>query len=152
MPQRKIKPIRNPDDFEEVQRYIEESACSGRHRNLLPLLNDKLKPIIQLPKLRSSQFEIVSYAQKVAAICQLRGEIADTECNNCQEGRGPFQQCIYLDGYDEATKMCCANCQFDLNTTDVGGRIRCTFSKGQLIISPRNASEISRLPLTVIRI
>ena len=64
MPQRKIKPIRNPDDFEEVQRYIEESACSGRHRNLLPLLNDKLKPIIQLPKLRSSQFEIVSYAQK----------------------------------------------------------------------------------------
>ena len=141
MPQRKIKPIKNPDDFEEVQRYIEGSACRGRHRNLLPLLNDKLKPIIQLPKLRSSQFEIVSYAQKVAATCQLRGEIAERECNNCQEGRGPFQQCIYLNGYDEVTKMCCANCQFNLNTTGVRGKIQCSFSKGQLIISSRITFE-----------
>jgi len=147
MPLRKVKPIKNPDDFAEVQRYIEERARNGRHcdlRNILPLLNDKLKPIIQLPKLRSSQFEIVSYAQKVAAACQLRGKIAETECNNCQEGRGPFQQCIYLNGYDEVTKMCCANCQFDLNTRDTVGKIRCSFSKGQLIIFPWITSEISR--------
>lgn len=72
-------------------------------------------------------FKIQNLTQRVAAAAHLRGQIADSPCNNCQTQAGPFKDCVILVGYDDLTKKCCTNCQWQLYTakTRVKGRL-CT--------------------------
>lgn len=120
MPRRKIK-LDDPDDPQKTVEYIEAKARQAESKAISILLTDKSKPIVLEPMLRQrragSTFEITSYAQKVASASHLRGEVAQNPCNNCQQGRGPFLDCVQLSGYGHLTKSCCSNCQFDLNTS-----------------------------------
>ena len=121
MPRREIK-LDDPHDPQKVIKYIEAKARRAVSKRLTTLLNDTSKPIILNPILRvregGSSFEITSFAQKVASAAHLRGEVALNPCNNCQQGRGPFVDCVELSGYSELTRSCCSNCQFDLNTNN----------------------------------
>ena len=120
-------------DWRKIQQYIEDSIQRGAHWTLDLLLQDPSRPIVQRPLLRPDDrpFEIRSYTQKVAAACQLRGKVANTPCNHCQDSRGPFQQCVYLEGYGNLTKDCCGNCQFDLRTVSSREQTPCSFSRGR---------------------
>lgn len=120
MPRRKIN-LEDPDDAQSVVGYIEAKAQQSQSNGFSTLLNDESKPIILDPILRQcgagSRFEITTYAQKVASACHIRGQVAQKQCNNCQQGRGPFVACVQLSGYEDLTKGCCSNCQFDVNTS-----------------------------------
>jgi hypothetical protein len=89
-------------------KYIEAKAQQAQAKGISTLLNDKSQPIILDPILRQraagSTFEITTYAQKVASASHIRDEIAANQCNNCQQGRGPFVACVRLSGYDYLTK------------------------------------------------
>jgi hypothetical protein len=120
MPRREIK-LDDPHDPQKIIEYIEAKARQAASKSISALLNDKSKPIALDPILRVREggpsFEITRYAQKVASAAHLRGEVAQNPCNNCQQGRGPFVDCVRLSGYSDLTKSCCSNCQFDLNTS-----------------------------------
>lgn len=47
-----------------------------------------------------------------AALTYQRGEIAASPCTSCVEGKGPFLQCVALDGYLDGA---CCNCHWENN-------------------------------------
>ena len=136
MPRKKIK-LDHPDDPERVKAYIEEKA----RRSESVTLRDFLKVVpntTRLPLLSQGNdqqhFELDRHSQIMAAAIHIRGEIAETPCNNCKTGSGPFLHCVYLTGHDELTKMCCTNCQFNLYTDkkdrSKSGVKLCSFAEG----------------------
>jgi hypothetical protein len=131
MPRKVLPPVKDTLDVQKVQQYIEERSLMGNHYQLDAILRDSSLLTIQPPLLRPrDKFEIKTYAHKVASVCQLRGKLAESPCNNCAEGKGPFAKCVFLEGHDDITKKCCGNCQFKLLTTSSQGRTPCSFSEG----------------------
>ena len=112
MPRKKIK-LDHPDDPERVEAYIEEKARRSESAALRKFLREIPKPT-SLPLLKD--FKLDGRTQIMAAAIHIRGEIAETPCNNCKTGSGPFLHCVYMTGYDDLTKLCCTNCQFNLCT------------------------------------
>jgi Protein of unknown function (DUF3716) len=136
MPRKKIK-LDHPDDPERVKAYMEEKARRSESAALRKLLKEIPNPT-SLPLLsqgsNQQDFKLDGHTQIMAAAIHIRGEIAETPCNNCKTGSGPFLHCVYLTGYDDLTKMCCTNCQFNLYT-DKNDRSKravkiCSFAEG----------------------
>ena len=118
----------DPGNHEQVMEYIEDMAHYGQGKELYNLLNDITKPVHKDRLLRlNSKLDIDSYCKRVAGACQLRGKVQEHPCVHCINNGGPWRDCVYLSGYNNLTKMCCANCQFCLRTTD---KIQCTLSEG----------------------
>lgn len=139
MPRRKIE-LYDPTDAEQVKAYIEAKASQTDGERLQNLLKQLPKPIRDANLRRGKdgyKFNITTLTQKVAAATHIRGQIAETPCSNCQEGCGPFADCVLLSGFDDLTKMCCSNCQWDLKTTSRSSRI-CDFAKSRPHLSRVN--------------
>lgn len=136
MPRKKIK-LDHPDDPERVKVYIEEKARRSESTELRNFLK-KIPNPTSLPLLSQGNnqqgFRLDRHAQIVAAAIHIRGEIAETPCNNCKTGSGPFLHCVHLTGHDNLTKLCCTNCQFNLYTDKTSARKRavklCSFAEG----------------------
>ena len=134
MPRKKIK-LDHPDDPERVKAYIGEKARRSESAALGKFLKEIPNPT-SLPLLSQNQqdFKLDSHTQIMAAAIHIRGEIAESPCNNCKTGSGPFLHCVYLTGYDDLTKRCCTNCQFNLCTEkrDISKRAAklCSFAEG----------------------
>jgi hypothetical protein len=136
MPRKKIK-LDHPDDPERVKAYMEEKARRSSSAALRKLLKEIPIPT-SLPLLsqgsNQQDFKLDGHTQIMAAAIHIRGEIAETPCNNCKTGSGPFLHCVYLTGYDDLTKMGCTNCQFNLYTNKNDGSKRavklCSFAEG----------------------
>ena len=136
MPRKRIK-LDHPDDPERVKAYIAEKARRSESAVLRKFLIEIPNPT-SLPLLsqgnNQQDFRLDSHAQIMAAAIHIRGEIAETPCNNCKTGSGPFLHCVYMTGYDDLTKLCCTNCQFNLYTVK-GDKIKravnlCSFAEG----------------------
>jgi len=131
--------VKDPDDPRQVTAYIERQGRRSTSASLNKLLKAMPTPVRDL-NLRTSEtaFRIQNLTQRVAAAAHLRGQEADSPCNNCQAQTGPFQECVILVGYDDITKGCCTNCQWQLYTskTRVKGKL-CTqaLSKSKIISS-----------------
>jgi hypothetical protein len=136
MARKKIK-LADPYDSEQVRDYIIQKARRSESATLKKFLSEIPTPN-RLPVLSQGynpqDFDLVSHAQIVAARVHIRGKIAETPCNNCQAGSGPFLHCVYLREFDDLTKMCCTNCQFNLYTDKRDRSKRgvqlCSFAKG----------------------
>lgn len=102
--------LKDPDDPRQIMAYIERNARRSTSAILNKLLKSMPTPLRDV-NLRPSE----------------RAFIADSPCNNCQAQAGPFKDCVILVGYDDFTKKCCTNCQWQLYTakTRVKGKL-CT--------------------------
>ena len=131
MPRKKIR-LTDPSDAVGLVAYIEDHASRSSSKALLELVR-QLPSTLRRPNLRLesevANFNITTHAQKVAGAIHLRGQIAGFPCNNCQNGNGPFEDCVVLQNYDTLTKMCCSNCQWTLRTTDRNDG--CDFARGK---------------------
>jgi hypothetical protein len=131
MPRKKLR-LNDPSNIDEVTTYIEEHACRSSSKEL-PQLVHQLPSPVRGPRLRieggNISFNITNHAHKVAAAIHLRGKVAQSPCNSCHGGNGPFMDCIVLPGYDTLTKMCCSNCQWTLRTTHRSNV--CEFAEGR---------------------
>lgn len=91
MPRKKIK-LDHPDDLNRVKAYIKEKARRSEPAALRKFLKEIPNPT-SLPLLsqgnNQQDFKLDSYAQIMAAAIYIRGEIAETPCNNCETGSGP---------------------------------------------------------------
>ena len=134
MPRKKIK-LDDPDDPERVKAYIEEKARRSDSATLGNFLKEVPNPT-SLPLLsqgdNQQHFKLDCLTKIMAAAIHIRAEIAETPCNNCKTGSGPFLDCVYLTGHNELTKMCCTNCQFNLYTNhrNKRGAKLCSFAEG----------------------
>jgi hypothetical protein len=151
MPRAKLK-LDDPADTAQLADYIETWARRSTG-GALPSLLQEYPHAIRHRGLRNpdSGFTISSYAKGFAATTHLRGRIAEVPCVNCRNGSGPFKHCVFLNGYDRLTKMCCSNCQWELYTQKRQSNL-CTFAKGVYtsqyffgtdLISFRPASPVS---------
>ena len=110
--------LKDPDDPIQVSKYINRKARQSTSKPLQRLLETIPTPVRDARlRCNGATFAITNLTQNVAAATHLRGQIAETQCNNCQEGDGPFEDCVILVGYDDLTKACCTNCQWMLFTT-----------------------------------
>ncbi|OCK94929.1 uncharacterized protein K441DRAFT_677154 [Cenococcum geophilum 1.58] len=91
--------LKDPDDPRQIMAYIERNARRSTSAILNKLLKSMPTPLRDV-NLRPSE----------------RAFIADSPCNNCQAQAGPFKDCVILVGYDDFTKKCCTNCQWQLYT------------------------------------
>ena len=86
MPRKKIK-LDHPDDPERVKAYIEEKARRSASAALGKFLREIPKPT-SLPLLsqdnNQQDFKLDGHTQIMAAAIHIRGEIAETPCNNCE--------------------------------------------------------------------
>jgi hypothetical protein len=135
MPRKVLDPVTDTTNWQKVQDYIEERVLQGKLGGIDLLLRDVSHPISQRPFLRLGKpFQIDSYLQKVAAACQLRGKVVESPCNNCKNGHGPFQQCVYLKGYNRLTQNCCGNCRFLNKTSALKGQTACSLRQCTLLL------------------
>jgi hypothetical protein len=88
MPRKKIKQD-HPDDPERVKAYVEEKARRSGSAALRKFLKEIPNPT-SLPLLsqgnNQQDFKLDGHAQIMAAAIHIRGEIAETPCNNCKTG------------------------------------------------------------------
>jgi uncharacterized protein DUF3716 len=96
MGRKRIK-LAHPADSEQIRDFIVENAKRSESKALQAFLL-KVQTPTRLPFLSRrydpQEFNLVSHAQIVAAAVHIRGEIAETPCNNCQVGNGAFLDCV----------------------------------------------------------
>jgi len=100
------KPL--PKDHDELQRAIEAAATESESQQLKFI---QRMPIVRDITLRDSPegegFHLTLHRHKIAALCYRRGTLAPEPCGHCSLNKGPFTECILLDGQLYGG---CANC------------------------------------------
>lgn len=129
---RKHVTLADAKDPKQVRQYIEAKALLSASRGLKQLLKHHTEPL-RLPRLRHGDhnlvFKLSTITRIIAGAIQLRGQVVETPCKNCQEGVGPFTEYAFLSGYMDLTLSCCANCVWSLKTKRRDPTV-CEFAKG----------------------
>lgn len=117
MPRKRVL-LHNVEDPIQVQQYIEAKARRSSSQRLKQLLKDYPQPL-RPPHLRPDSkraFELLTINRIIAGAVHIRGQVAEQPCKNCQNGAGPFKECVFISDYIDLTLDCCANCVWDSKT------------------------------------
>lgn len=126
MPRRKPH-ISDPDNPDEVKRFVTDLAKLSNYSRLQALIDDDLalhRPATLERRDPNKMLDVNCPSRKAAIAIHVYGKIAEKACRHCEEWDGPFVDCILLEGYENLTYKCCSNCRWNGYTSPLGRNIR----------------------------
>ena len=100
------KPL--PKDHGQLQRAVEAAATESQSQQLkliqrMPIIRD----VTLCDSPEGKEFQLRQLRHRIAALCYRRGTLAPEPCRDCSLNKGPFTECVLLDGQLYGG---CANC------------------------------------------
>lgn len=125
---RKRPQLEDPDDSNEVMKFIKALAKHNNYKNLQKLVNDD-PAVCRTPTLQrrnaNEELDVNSQSRKAAVAIHVYGQVSQQACQKCKNHEGPFAECVVLADYNDLSLGCCSNCRWKGYTRTSGKRYFC---------------------------
>ena len=125
---RKRPQLEDPDDSNEVMKFIKALAKHSNYKNLQKLVNDD-PAVCRTPTLQrrnaNEELDVNSQSRKAAVATHVYGQVSQQACQKCKNHEGPFAECVVLADYNDLSLGCCSNCRWKGYTRTSGKRYFC---------------------------
>lgn len=128
-----------PTDPEELQDHIEKVCRQSKAGRIDFVLSHESSYTIQRQVQVRPTFDGWSLRKSInkeAALFHRRGAVATRPCTGCQEGRGPFTECILLDGFMDGG---CTSCYWKVGNEKSQ---HCSLSNGEFHVPQQLIMDI----------
>lgn len=101
---RKRPQLEDPDDPNEVMKFIKALAKHSNYKNLQKLVSDD-PAVCHTPTLQrrtaDEELDVNSQSRKAAVAIHVYGQVSQQACQKCKNHEGPFAECVVLADYND---------------------------------------------------